>query len=125
MTIERVSQEKRPSHSFVSSNEPDEEIDMCHLLKNCIGQELELNIADVFEKELLLKKTHRERNTTMVAQRSVEKDEHTDNECPNKDTHKAELEHWTTVMSQQLGENAGYNQPCPLREKIHLGRSKI
>ena len=38
---------------------------------------------------------------------------------------KAEMEHWNTVMSEQLGEAASYNQPHRLREKIHTGRSRI
>ena len=33
---------------------------------------------------------------------------------------KAELERWDTVMTEEFGEHAAYNQPYRLREKIHL-----
>ena len=35
------------------------------------------------------------------------------------------MEHWDTVMSEQLGDDATYNKPYGLREKIHSGRSNL
>ena len=48
-----------------------------------------------------------------------------DNKMSQQGHTKAELEHWETVMSEQLGEDASYNQPYGFLEKIHLGRMKI
>ena len=47
---------------------------------------------------------------------------HTDKQLSEQGRTKAEMEHWDTVMSEQLGEDASYNQPLRLRVNVHTGR---
>ena len=104
---------------------PDDKIDMGHLQNNCVGQQREIIIADVFEKESLIQKTHVERRFTSTAAQIVgRKMKHTDKKQTRTHT-QAKLERWDTTMGEELGENAACNHPCRLREKIHQGRLKI
>ena len=125
--MNEVLESSEPSDSFVSSKKPDDKIDMGHLQKNCAGQQREIIIADVFEKESLIQKTHVERRfTTTAAQIVGRKMKHTDKKNKQEHTHtQAKLERWDTTMGEELGENAACNQPYRLREKIHVGRLKI
>ena len=38
---------------------------------------------------------------------------------------KADVEHWDTVMSENIGEDKSSNQPLKWREGIHTGKSEI
>ena len=51
--------------------------------------------------------------------------QHMNNRCPKKRHSKADMEHWDTVMTENLGKDQSYNQPLKLLEEIHTGRLQI
>ena len=99
MTIGRGSQVFRPSYSFVSSNKPDEEIDMGNLQSKSTGHWCEIIIEDVFEKESLIQKTQNE-DLLRRLRRALGKDETYRQQVSWHGHTKAEVERWDTKMGE-------------------------